>query len=419
MRPWRESLWRGIGAAITPLVRHWLHRRIQRGKEDATRLHERFGRPVLPRPAGKLIWAHAASVGEAVALLPLLRAVREARPDITLLLTTGTVTSAALVARQSFAGLLHQFVPVDIPSAVDGFLDHWRPDLALWSESELWPGLLAGLHRRGVKLLLLQGRMSARSASRWQLLPGTARWLLGCFDAVYAQTAADAERFRSLGARHVQEYGNLKQAAPPLGCDDAELARLRDAIDGRPRWLLASSHPGDEAIALQADRTLRLRFPDLLTIIAPRHPERGQAIAEDLRKSGARVALRSVDQPPETEIYVADTLGEMGLWYRLCPLALMGGSLIPHGGQNPLEPARLGAAVLFGPHMFNFSEASADLLARNAALQVQDGIALAETIAALLADPARLAHMGEQGRIYANEQGAVLTRLTKAVLEQI
>ena len=419
MKTWRETLWRGIGATLTPLVRLWLQRRVKRGKEDAARLHERFGRPTLPRPAGKLIWAHAASVGEAVALLPLLRALHAARPDATLLLTTGTVTSAALVARQGFAGLLHQFVPVDIPSAADGFLDHWRPDLALWSESELWPGLLAGLHRRGVKLLLLQGRMSARSAERWRMAPGTARWLLGCFDAVYAQTANDAERFRGLGARQVREFGNLKQAAPPLDCNEAERAKLQAMIGDRPRWLLASSHPGDEAIALQADRALRSQFPDLLTLIAPRHPERGPAIAEDLRKAGARVALRSARQMPDAEIYVADSLGEMGLWYRLCPLALMGGSLIPHGGQNPLEPARLGTAVLFGPHMFNFSEASADLLARKAALQLRDADALAETLAGLLRDPARLASMGEQGRLYANEQGAVLARLTEAVLAQL
>ena len=419
MMPWRESLWRGIGAAITPLVRHWLQRRVKRGKEDAARLHERFGRPALPRPAGTLIWAHAASVGEAVALLPLLRALHQARPDIALLLTTGTVTSAALIAKQGFAGLLHQFVPVDIPSAVDGFLDHWRPDLALWSESELWPGLLAGLHRRGVTALLLQGRMSARSAERWRMAPATARWLLGCFDTIYAQTANDADRFRGLGARDVQACGNLKQAAAPLDCDTAELAKLQAMLGTRPRWLLASSHPGDEAIALQADRALRQAFPDLLTIIAPRHPERGPAIAADLRKAGAKVALRSAGQTPDAEIYLADTLGEMGLWYRLSPLALMGGSLIPHGGQNPLEPARLGAAVLFGPHMFNFSEASADLLARGAALQIGDADALAESLAALLRDPARLASMGEQGRIYANEQGAVLARLTEAVLAEL
>lgn len=419
----RRALWRGVGYLLAPLVQLWLQRRVTQGKENAARLGERFGQAEKPRPPGPLIWCHGASVGEAQALLPLLQHLHKLRPDVTLLLTTGTVTSAALVEqRVAETAIIHQFVPVDLPAAVDAFLDHWQPDLVLWSESDFWPGILAELRRRNIPALLANARLSERSVSRWLLAPHTARWLLAAFDAIYAQTGDDAARLRRLGAAEVTEAGNLKQAAPPLPADDAALADWHAQLAGRPLWLAASTHPGEEAQIAAAHRLLKPQLPGLLTMIVPRHPDRGTALKTELAAAGdLRIALRSAGERPETEtdVYIADTLGELGLWYRLSPVVMMGGSLVPVGGHNPLEPARLGCAVLFGPQMFNFSEASAGLLAAAGAVQVSDAQGIADAVTALLQDAARREAMAAAGRRFASADDAVIERLGQAVLERL
>jgi 3-deoxy-D-manno-octulosonic-acid transferase len=418
----RRALWRGIGHLLTPVVRLWLQRRVTQGKENAARLGERFGQAGRPRPPGPLVWCHGASVGEAQALLPLLQHLHKLRPDITLLLTTGTVTSAALVEqRTGETGILHQFVPVDLPAAVDGFLDHWRPDLVLWSESDFWPGILAELRRRNTPALLANARLSERSVTRWLLAPKTARWLLSAFDAIYAQTGGDAERLLRLGASKVIEAGNLKQAAPPLPADEAALSDWRARLAGRPLWLAASTHPGEETQIAVAHRLLKPQLPGLLTLIVPRHPDRGAALKQELAAAGLRIALRSAGEMPDadTDLYIADTLGELGLWYRLAPVVMMGGSLVPVGGHNPLEPARLGCAVMFGPQMFNFSEASAGMLAADGALQVQDVPGIAQVVSGLLQDAARRDTIATAGQRFASADDAVIERLSQAVLERL
>jgi 3-deoxy-D-manno-octulosonic-acid transferase len=417
----RRALWRGIGHLLTPVVRLWLRRRVTQGKENAARLGERFGQAAQPRPPGPLVWCHGASVGEAQALLPLLQHLHRQRPDITLLLTTGTVTSAALVEqRTADTAIIHQFIPVDLPEAVDGFLDHWRPDLVLWSESDFWPGILNELRHRNIPALLANARLSEKSVSRWLLAPDTARWLLAGFDTIYAQTGGDAERLQRLGAPRVIEAGNLKQAAPPLPADDAALTELRARLAGRALWLAASTHQGEEAQIAAAHRLLKPQLPGLLTMIVPRHPDRGAALKAELTAPDLRVALRSAGELPgaETDLYVADTLGELGLWYRLSPVVMMGGSLVPVGGHNPLEPARLGCAVLFGPQMFNFSEAAAGLLGTGAALQVQDAQGIAEAVASLLQDTTRREAIAAAGQRFASTDDAVIERLSQAVLER-
>lgn len=418
---WRRTAWRGLGHVLAPPLRLWLRRRVARGKEIPERLPERFGRAGAARPPGKLIWAHGASNGEAMALLPLLRALRDERPDLSLLITTGTVTSAALVAARGAGLVLHQFLPLDLPRAGDAFLNHWRPDLVLWSESDLWPGFLSSIAHRGIPALLVNARMSARSMRRWQQWPKTAAWLLKPFRAIYAQTASDAERFRMLGGHNVQNIGNLKLAAEALPAEEAALHDAAALLGPRPRWLMASTHPGEEAAAARLHKRLAERFPGLLTVIVPRHPPRGAAIAAELRGMGLRVALRSRDEllHAETDIYLADTLGELGIWYRLVPIVAMGGALIPHGGQNPLEPARLGAAVVAGPHMFNFSEAMTELIQSGAAVSVNDEAMLGDALTALLADPAAVHRLGEAGRAYANQGQAVLKRLCNAALAEL
>lgn len=423
---WRRNLWRGTGLLLGPLVRLWLKRRARRGKEDSARLGERLGIASVNRPEGMLIWCHAASVGEAQALLPLLQALRARKPKLTLLLTTGTVTSARLVqqrkeAMPEGAGILHQFVPVDLPGPVDRFLEHWRPDLAIWTESEFWPGLLDGLRHRRIPALLINARLSERSCRRWEALPGTARWLLDCFTAIYAQTHDDAKRLRRLGAANVQEVGNLKLAAPPLPVDEASVTDWLRRLNDRPRWLVASTHPGEEPIVVLAHRFLEPHFPGLLTVIVPRHPERGPALAAELAAPDLRIALRSRGELPEakTDLYIADTLGELGLWCRLSPLVAMGGSLIPHGGHNPLEPARLGCAVIFGPHMFNFTEAAAGLVAAGGARQFAESSGLAEAAAALLPQPETCRLMGERGQHYASGHEQVVDMLAAAILQRL
>lgn len=366
-------LYSTLGWGLTPLLPVYLGRRRARGKEHATRWRERLGVPGAPRPTGRLIWLHGASVGESLALLPLIEALRRDWPQVTLLITTGSVTSAALMAERLPPGALHQFVPLDAPGAVDRFLAHWRPDLVIWTESDLWPTILTQLQRRRTPILLVNGRLSDRSFRRWQRVKPIIARLLGCFTDVLARGPEDAARFSALGAAKVQVAGNLKLAAAPLPVDAAGLAAARARLGDRPVLVAASTHPTEEALIAAAHRALLADFPDLLTIIAPRHPQRGPEIAADLaapcRSQGADI--------PAHGLYIADTMGELGLWYRLARVAVIGGSFIPHGGQNPTEAVRLGCPVIFGPHMDNFREDVAALLAEGQAAQVT-----AETLAA-------------------------------------
>ena len=372
----------------TPVIDAWLAHRRRRGKEDRARFGERLGRASLPRPDGRLIWMHGASVGESLSLLPLVARLRDGLPDVQVLITSGTVTSAGLLRERLPDGVHHQFAPVDRPGAVRRFARHWQPDLAVWVESELWPNLILETSARGCPMLLLNGRMSDRSNARWRRAPQLSRPLLAAFDSVLAQTEADAERFRALGAQNVAVRGNLKNDAHPLPADEDGVAALRQAIGARPCWAAASTHEGEEEIVAEAILALRRTFPDLLTILAPRHPERGDATAELLERSGLATARRSTGGAiaPGTAVYLVDTLGELGLVFRLASIAFVGGSLAPHGGHNPLEPARLDCALVTGPHTENFTEAYAALEDAGAVSRVSDAGTLADAVGALLED---------------------------------
>lgn len=424
-------LWAAAAGAAGPLLPLWLRLRVARGKEFPARLGERRGIAGLPRPEGRLVWLHGASIGETQSLIPLIQALRAARPDLTLLLSSGTTTSAQLLAARlggpagapqrsgllaASPGVLHQFAPLDRPAWVARFLDHWRPDLAVFVESELWPNLLGELFRREVPVALLNARLSVRSAGRWARVPALARRLLGGFSLVLAQSQADAERLAALGARAPRVIGNLKWAAPALAADPAELARLQGVIGGRPVWAMASTHEGDEILAAQADAIVRQTFPDLLSIIVPRHPERGAAIAAGI----AGATRRAAGQDPDGKIWLCDTLGELGLVFRLAPLVVMGKSFLPPGGgQNPLEPARLGAAVLFGPRMQNFADITARMVAVGAAHGLAEAAALAPVLTSLLNDPAALARMRAAAAQVAAEEAGVLDRTMNALASLI
>ncbi len=413
MRGVTGAAWAGMASLAAPGLRWLLRRRVTRGKEIAERLPEREGHESTPRPPGTLIWLHAASVGETLSVLPVVAALP---PGITLLLTTGTLTSATLLGQRlpglaPRAQVLHRFVPLDVPGWAARFLDHWRPDAAAFVESELWPNLVFAASRRRIPLLLLNARMSERSYRGWRRMPGLARRLLRCFTLIEAQSMQDAERLRRLGAPRVGSPGNLKFAALALPFDEAELARLRRLVGTRRVWLAASTHPGEEAVAAEVHARLAPRFPDLLTIIAPRHPERGAEIAAAL----GGVARRSAGQDPEGGIWIADTLGELGLLFRLARVVFIGGSLVPRGGQNPLEPARLGCAVAVGPHTQNHADAVAALRDAAALHEVDGAAELADFVAAMLDDPPRRAAIGSAGQ----EAATAHDGLPRAVAAQL
>ena len=409
-------LYAAAASAGAPALRLMLARRLRHGREVAGRLSERWGIEASPRPPGCLVWLHAASVGEATSVLPVLAALAGEGAEV--LMTTGTVTSAALLAaRLPAMGLerrvRHRFMPLDVPGWAARFLDHWRPDVAGFVESEVWPNLIAACRRRGVPMLLVNARLSPRSFSRWRLLPGLARDLFGGFAQAQAQSEGDAQRLRVLGARNVDAPGNLKFAAADLPADPAELARLQVKLRGRPVWLAASTHPGEEAIAAAVHARLAPAHPGLLTIVVPRHPERGAVIAVAL--AGAARRALGEDPPSAAGLWIGDTLGELGLFVRLAACVFVGKSLAGQGGQNPLEPARLGRPVAVGPHTGNFGEPVAALRAAGALVEVADTAALAAWVDALLCDPARAAAMGQAG-IAAAARTAGLPRQVAAML---
>ena len=383
------TVYRGLTDLAAPLVPFMLERRQAIGKEDPARRGERLGEPGRPRPAGRLIWMHGASVGEALSAQVLIRRVLRIDPSASVLLTTGTVTSAALMADRLPERAFHQFIPVDRMRFVRRFLDHWRPDLAIWIESEIWPNLLTEIGRRGIPAVLANARMSARSFGRWRRFPTAIADLLGVFSLVLPWDEAEASKLHDLGVAALGPIGNLKYAAGPPTADQAALGRLREALSGRPVWLASSTHPGEEAICAAVHCTVAAAVPDLLTVVMPRHPDRGSDLVASLSGQGLRVSRRSAGEVPliDTDIYLADTLGEMGLFLRLATAVLVGGSLVPHGGHNPIEPAQLGCPILFGPHMTNFPEIAGELVAAGGALEVSGPAELSDALRRLFSRP--------------------------------
>jgi len=376
----------------------WLDTRAQRGKEDPARLAERRGVSVLHRPEGRLVWFHAASVGESLSILPLIEAAIARGWHV--LVTTGTLTSARLLAERMPKAATHQFAPLDHLPWVRSFLDHWHPDLVLWTESELWPNTLSEIAARKIPAILLNARLSDRTLRGWKRAPGFARHILAAFTLVIAQSDEDKARFTALDALKVVSAGNLKLASAPLPFDESALASLRVEIGKRPRWLAASIHPGEHTMAAEAHHTAKARHPGLLTIIVPRHPQKAGDMATAIAAMGLNVARRSLGEAitPATDIYIADTMGELGLFYRLCDLAFMGKSLAVGGGQNPAEAAQLGCALMLGPDMSNFRETSAAFIKCKAAIEVRNPAALAAAVDWLLQDSRTRTRMSENAR---------------------
>ena len=414
-RPLLVTLYLAAARLAAPLYRLVHLVRCRTGKDDPARGNEKWGRSSLSRPAGPLVWIHAASVGETNSVLPLIETL--SYRGFFVLLTTVTRTSAELAAARLPERALHQYVPFDSPGFVRAFLDHWKPDMAMTVESEIWPGLFVAVRERRIPFILINGRMSDRSFKGWSRYREAAAYLFGCLDIALAQTPADADRLQKLGCRDVSCPGNLKFDARPKDADPGQLDQLTRAIGGRPVWLAALTHPGEDEIVLSAHRAILNKLPDCLLILVPRHPARADAIEELVEAQGLSLARRNRNELPETgnQVYLGDTLGEMALFYRLAPIAFVGGSYADVGGHNPVEAASFGAAILSGPKVANARAIYKSLWEGEAAKRIEDPERLAEAVLALQdSDEERERLVARASEIVESGRGAL-----KQTLEQL
>lgn len=406
------ALYTFITRLSAPLLSLILKLRLSKGKEDRARIEERKGIASLPRPQGTLFWLHAASVGEAQSALILINKLLEQDKAASVLVTSGTVTSANLMAKRLPERAFHQFSPLDHPKWVERFLDHWKPDFVCWMESELWPNTLNAIKQRGIRSYLLNARLSERSYKRWKGLSKSIQKLLSGFSGILTQTEESKARFESLGAQNVRFTDNIKYSATPLPVPKTELSELLTSTYGRKIWVYASTHAGEEELAAQTHTVLKKTLPDLLTIIVPRHPERKDSIKEALRPFDAQSHFRSEHDAPktDTDIYVVDTLGELGLFYKLSDIAMIGRSFSHDGGggHNPIEAAQLSCAVLTGPHVQFQSDLFSEMFASGAAKQVQTAEELAEILLNLFNNDAPLHQMIKAGQDFANNKNHII-----------
>jgi len=403
-------------------LNRYIEKRKKNGKEDLKRFDERLGKAVLPRPKGKLIWMHGASVGESVSMLPLISKLLELYPDLHILVTTGTVTSAEIMAKRLPERAFHQYFPLEHPLYAARFIRHWKPDLVLWFESEFWPAMLSTIKKHNIPLILVNGRISNKSFRRWQQFEFAIRRILDCFTLCLGQSDEDTRRLQVLGAKKTASLGNLKYAGLPLPVDEAKKSLMQQQFAGRPIWLVSSSHDDEESKIGRFLKGLEEKVPHLLTVIAPRHPHRGVEIKEKLINDyGLNVSLRSAGESitGNTDVYVADTIGELGIWYELINIVFIGGSLIPHGGQNFMEPSRYQCAVVVGPHMFNFTDAMNRARGANAVIEVNDVLELIDMVEKLLTNEALLKEKRDLAYQWATSEAKVLDGIVDAVKEYL
>lgn len=400
------------------VISRYIKKRKQNGKEDLKRFNERVGRPILKRGEGKLIWLHGASVGESLSMLPLIHKLLEIYDDLQVMVTTGTLTSAEIMSKRLPERAFHQYIPIDNPIFTTRFVRHWRPDLILWFESDLWPAMLSSIKRKKIPMILVNGRISNKSFKRWQQFDFISKELLACFSVCLGQSEEDAYRLRILGAKDSMCLGNLKYAGLPLPIDEDKKTEVANQIGDRLLWLASSTHNDEEFKIGRAHKNLKEKFPNLLTIIAPRHPNRGAEIKDRLEKElGLNVSLRSNNEAitNKTDVYVANTIGELGIWYDISPIVFIGGSLIPHGGQNFIEPSRVRDCVIIGPHTHNFTEAMMRAKKADAIIQVNDIIELEEVLVQLLESKDLLEAKRSLAYNWANSEAKVLDGILEKV----
>lgn len=383
-KPWQIQAYLGLSSIAGPMYRLLLRSRLKQGKEVATRIGERFGKTDKKRPDGFLVWFHAASVGESQALLTPLHQILAQVPDLHVLVTTTTRTSAELLSQQLPERALHQFSPVDTKQATKAFLRHWQPDLAIWTESEIWPRLMIETAELGTPMHLINARVSPKTAERWRTYGRPLSYLLERFVTIATQDEATRNLITSLGIddTRVSVTGSTKSQAAPLPHDPGTLSKLRHAVGARNCWLAASTHPGEEEYVLASHQEMLQSDPDALLILVPRHPERGVEVRRMITSAGLSCAQRSLHEAlnDSTQVYLADTMGEMGLWYRLAPISFVGGSLVPIGGHNPYEPIALGSAVISGPGVYNFGDIYTTLDEVDGVTMISDGERLVDAV---------------------------------------
>ena len=399
----------------SPLAKPWLERREARGKEDGARLSERLGHSAIPRPAGPMLWLHGASVGESLALLSLIARAADLRPDATVLVTTGTLASAEVLAQRLPPKAVHQFAPLDTPEATRSFIEHWKPDVGVLIESDLWPNLLCAAKRSGARLALLSAKMSKASFERWRKFPASAIAIFSGFDLVLARDGTEAERFRALGAK-VDGLIDLKFGAPPLPCNEALSQHYRRLWAGRHVILAASTHPGEDELMLDAFVSARGGRDDMALVIAPRHVGRADHIARLGVERGLTFARRSLDDAtPDTPVLIADAMGELGTWYRLADLALMGGSWVDGvGGHNPLEAARLGCPVIAGPELSGWPVYRE--LASEGAARIVPASELPGAMCVVRADPTNLTTMASSAMVFVEQRDRLVSERLDRVI---
>lgn len=409
------STYRLAGSAMYPFMGPILALRARNGKEDRTRRYERYGYPSADKPVGPIVWFHAASVGESIAVLPLIERVDQL--GINTILTTGTVTSAKVVKDRLPRRTFHQYVPLDLKPAVKRFINHWKPDLAVFTESEIWPMTVLELSAKRIPQVLVNARMSDRSFDRWRSASKLAEALFANFSHVSAQSQIDADRFSTLGAHPVSVSGNLKVDTNALPCDEEELAQLKIQIARRPTWIAVSTHKGEEEVVANVHHKLAQNMPGVLSVLVPRHPARGDEIAALLEGHGLKVARRSLNQPltSDIDVYLGDTIGEMGLFLRLGSVAFIGRSMREKGGQNPLEPAQTRTAILSGQHVHNFREAYSSLLKTGGARLVRDEDNLAANVEYLLNNAVERGKMIAAATQTVQEMGGALERTVETL----
>ena len=403
-------------------VERRLRSRLLMGKEDPERLEERLGISLAERPTGNLIWFHAASVGESLSLVELIKRISSSQPDYNFLITTGTITSAKLILSRLPSNAVHQYIPVDTPRAVEKFLDRWRPSLAIWTESEFWPNLISFTSARDIPMILINARISEKSYRRWRFFKKSLKNLIEKFNYSLIQDEKTVKYFSKIGisSNNFELTGTLKEGSAALPHSEIEQVEISKQILNRPVWLAASTHEGEEKLIAAAHRHASKASQGLLLIIVPRHPERGLEIASILTKENFKICLRSKKDKisSDTQIYIADTLGELGLWYRVAPVSFVGGSFVPIGGHNPFEPAALGSAILHGPYVENFKEIYNRLNVAGAAVKIEEaselGVKLIETLS-----PENAAKLAQSAWEVSSNGAEITDRAIKLIYENL
>ena len=399
------------------VIRSYIQKRIEIGKEDVKRFNERIGRPIKERPEGKLIWFHGASVGESVSMLPLINKLLENSPDTYVMVTTGTTTSADIMGKRLPERAFHQYIPIDNPAFAKRFVKYWQPDLVLWFESDFWPAMLSTIKKKNIPLVLVNGRISNKSFKRWQQFDFISKELLSCFTFCLGQSEEDAYRLRVLGAKDSMCLGNLKFAGLPIPVDEEKKKEITKQIGKRRIFCISSTHENEEQMLGKHFKRLFERHPDSFVLIVPRHPQRGEAVKQQIQELGYNVSLRSANEKitPKTQVYIADTIGELGIWYSISPVVFIGGSLIPHGGQNFMEPSRLKDAVIVGPYMHNFTEAMQRAQKANGIIQVNDAEEVMDMVIQLFDNKDLLEAKQSLAYNWANGEAKVLDGIAEKV----